>query len=145
MSGRSCDCVERARALLASADDMRRRHLDPVAVFHFVLLTCVRHYKSGDYDEAADYYSMALEYCPEDEEHKQDRAVYLGNRAACHLQLKEVRLKYCICRTARDLASLLTVAYVKPRMYIWATPDNLPGLDTSSSFTSHSSPRVGMR
>lgn len=33
---------------------------------------------------------MALEYCPEDEEHKQDRAVYFGNRAACHLQLSDV-------------------------------------------------------
>lgn len=50
-----------------------------------------RHYKKGDFEEAIDCYSMALEHCPEDEAHKHDRAVYLGNRAACHLQLSDVR------------------------------------------------------
>lgn len=95
--------MERALALLARAGGMLRRHLDSGVLKHFTVLACGRHYKSGDFDEAADYYSMALEYCPEDEEHKQDRAVYLGNRAACHLQLKEVKPKYCTGRIARGL------------------------------------------
>lgn len=51
-----------------------------------------RYYKNGDYEEAVDYYAMALQYCPEDGEYEKERAVYLGNRAACHLQLSEVTL-----------------------------------------------------
>lgn len=49
-----------------------------------------RHYKNGDFEDAVDYYTMALHYCPEDEEHKKDRAVYLANRAQGHLRLEEV-------------------------------------------------------
>lgn len=52
--------------------------------------TCVRHYRIKEFEDAVDYYTMALHYCPEDDEHKKDRAVYLANRAQGHLQLKEV-------------------------------------------------------
>ena len=50
----------------------------------------VRHYKSGDFEDAVDYYTMALHYCPEDGECVKDRAVYFANRAQGHLRLKEV-------------------------------------------------------
>ncbi len=50
----------------------------------------VRHYRNKEFEDAVDYYTMALHYCPEDDEHKKDRAVYLANRAQGHLQLKEV-------------------------------------------------------
>lgn len=49
-----------------------------------------RHYRNKEFEDAIDYYTMALHYCPEDEEHKKDRAVYLANRAQGHLQLEEV-------------------------------------------------------
>lgn len=49
-----------------------------------------RHYKSGDFEDAVDYYTMALHYCPEDDECVKDRAVYFANRAQGHLRLKEV-------------------------------------------------------
>ncbi|CAM9401919.1 unnamed protein product [Choristocarpus tenellus] len=48
------------------------------------------HYKAREFRDAMDYYTMALEFSPEDEESKEDRAVYLSNRAACQLQLSEV-------------------------------------------------------
>ncbi|CAN0535656.1 unnamed protein product, partial [Ectocarpus sp. 8 AP-2014] len=52
--------------------------------------TCIRHYKNGEFEDAVDYYTMALHYCPEDEAHKKDRAVFLANRAQGHLRLEEV-------------------------------------------------------
>ena len=50
----------------------------------------IRHYKNREFEDAVDYYTMALHYCPEGEEHNKDRAVYLANRAQGHLQLEEV-------------------------------------------------------
>lgn len=52
--------------------------------------TCIRHYKNAEFEDAVDYYTMALHYCPEDEAHKKDRAVFLANRAQGHLRLEEV-------------------------------------------------------
>lgn len=71
-----------------------------------------RYYRNKDFEDAVDYYTMALHYCPEDEEHKKDRAVYLANRAQGHLQLKEVRVvtwylrsENCRTRTGTQLLS----------------------------------------
>lgn len=50
----------------------------------------IRHYKNREFEDAVDYYTMALHYCPEGEEHAKDRAVYLANRAQGHVQLEEV-------------------------------------------------------
>lgn len=53
--------------------------------------TLWRYYKAGNFEDAIDYYTMALEYCPEGDEHKKDKVVYLANRAQAHLQLQEVK------------------------------------------------------
>jgi len=44
-----------------------------------------KHFKNGDYNEAKDHYSKALE----EAESKEDRLVFLKNRSACHLKLEE--------------------------------------------------------
>lgn len=72
-----------------------------------------RHYRNKQFEDAVDYYTMALHYCPEDEEHKKDRAVYLANRAQGHLQLKEVRvigLGLNTCRTFRTCTGTLLLS-----------------------------------
>ncbi|CAM9475806.1 unnamed protein product [Pylaiella littoralis] len=61
------------------------------------------HYRNKDFEDAIDYYTMALHYCPEDEEHKKDRAVYLANRAQGHLQLKEYEAVVEDCTAALEL------------------------------------------
>ncbi|CAM9141046.1 unnamed protein product, partial [Scytosiphon promiscuus] len=61
------------------------------------------HYKNGDFDDAVDYYTMALHYCPEDEEHKKDRAVYFANRAQGHLRLEEYETVVEDCTAALEL------------------------------------------
>eukprot|EP00903_Cladosiphon_okamuranus_P007845 g7589.t1 len=61
------------------------------------------HYRNREFEDAVDYYTMALHYCPEDEEHKKDRAVYLANRAQGHLQLEEYETVVDDCTAALEL------------------------------------------
>ncbi|CAM9457546.1 unnamed protein product [Ectocarpus sp. 12 AP-2014] len=65
--------------------------------------TCIRHYKNGEFEDAVDYYTMALHYCPEDEAHKKDRAVFLANRAQGHLRLEEYETVVDDCTAALEL------------------------------------------
>ncbi|CAM9579048.1 unnamed protein product, partial [Ectocarpus fasciculatus] len=61
------------------------------------------HYKNGEFEDAVDYYTMALHYCPEDEGHKKDRAVFLANRAQGHLRLEEYDTVVDDCTAALEL------------------------------------------
>ncbi|CAM9616840.1 unnamed protein product, partial [Ectocarpus sp. 8 AP-2014] len=61
------------------------------------------HYKNGEFEDAVDYYTMALHYCPEDEAHKKDRAVFLANRAQGHLRLEEYETVVDDCTAALEL------------------------------------------
>eukprot|EP00752_Nemacystus_decipiens_P005325 g4829.t1 len=61
------------------------------------------HYRNREFEDAVDYYTMALHYCPEDEEHKKDKAVYLANRAQGHLQLEEYDTVVDDCTAALEL------------------------------------------
>lgn len=58
----------------------------------YLVLFTGRHYKSGEFEDAVDYYTMALHYCPENDESQKDRAIYLANRAQAHLRLEEVSM-----------------------------------------------------
>jgi hypothetical protein len=44
---------------------------------------------SKHWHDAADCYSLALDWCPDDDSEKDNKAVYYCNRAACHLKLEE--------------------------------------------------------
>ncbi|CAN0404695.1 unnamed protein product [Ascophyllum nodosum] len=61
------------------------------------------HYKNGDYEDAVDYYTMALHYCPDGEEHKKDKAIYLGNRAQAHLRQQEFDDVVVDCTAALEM------------------------------------------
>eukprot|EP00953_Heterococcus_sp_UTEX-ZZ885_P013781 7858-Heterococcus_DN1.PRE.2 len=47
------------------------------------------YYMSRHWHDAADCYSLALDWCPDDDSEKDTKAVYYCNRAACHLKLEE--------------------------------------------------------
>eukprot|EP01084_Bolivina_argentea_P268245 455553_1 len=49
-----------------------------------------KYYKLKQYDEAIHEYSMAIKYCPLDnDKHKEYMAIFYGNRAACYIALEE--------------------------------------------------------
>ncbi|CAM9365221.1 unnamed protein product [Chrysoparadoxa australica] len=60
-------------------------------------------YVSGSYEDALSFYSLALEYAPEDGTCNEDRAVYYCNRAACSLHLKEYEEVVNDCSQALEL------------------------------------------
>jgi import receptor subunit TOM70 len=48
-----------------------------------------KYFREKDYDQAIQMYSLAVKHCPEDEENKENLAVFLGNRAAAYSQVEE--------------------------------------------------------
>lgn len=49
-----------------------------------------KYYKLKQYDEALYEYTMAIKYCPlQDDKDKEFMSIFYGNRAACHIALEE--------------------------------------------------------
>lgn len=48
------------------------------------------HYVKGEYQDALDCYSRAIAMCPGDDGHREQMAIFYGNRAACFSALKEL-------------------------------------------------------
>ncbi|KAG5175470.1 hypothetical protein JKP88DRAFT_203585 [Tribonema minus] len=67
------------------------------------------YYLAKQYLDAADCYTLALEFCPDDEGERENKAVYFSNRAACHLRLEDFQ------QVVNDCTEALTIKpkYVK--------------------------------
>lgn len=102
------ECPHREQVLPRNQlTDLRNPLLDvlhPSTAVFYIWNGNVSHYRNREFEDAIDYYTMALHYCPEDEVHKKDRAVYLANRAQGHLQLEEV--SRCSCKVVRSCGQL---------------------------------------
>lgn len=76
-------------------------------------LTCKEkgneHFRNKKFDESIDEYTQAISHCPGDEEHKDNLAVFLGNRAAAYFALEEYELVVEDCSEALKVKS----GYVK--------------------------------
>mmetsp|Transcript_16386 Transcript_16386/g.29987 ORF Transcript_16386/g.29987 Transcript_16386/m.29987 type:complete len:260 (+) Transcript_16386:480-1259(+) len=67
-------------------------------------------FKNRAYIEAVEFYSDALDNCPDEEEHNKSAAVFLSNRAACLLHLGRLDEVVEDCTEALELSP----EYVKP-------------------------------
>jgi tetratricopeptide (TPR) repeat protein len=99
-------------------------------------------YKMKLWEEAADFYTLAIDYCPA--ALAEERAVYYGNRAACFLQLQDYEQVISDCGQALEaqagyMKALMrrAQAYEKQEKYDLALADQLalleidPGLRSS--------------
>ena len=62
-------------------------------------------FRNGLYDEALEFYSKAITYCPEDDENKENLATFYGNRSAAYFILDEHELVVEDCTAALQLKS----------------------------------------
>lgn len=60
-------------------------------------------FRNKQYDEALEFYSKAITYCPEDEENKENLATFYGNRSAAYFTLDEHELVVEDCIAALQL------------------------------------------
>jgi len=60
-------------------------------------------FRNKQYDEALEFYSKAITYCPEDEENKDNLATFYGNRSATYFTLDEHELVVEDCTAALQL------------------------------------------
>lgn len=61
------------------------------------------YFRVKDYDNAIHYYSLAIEYCPTEEEYKEQLATYYGNRSAAYFAEEEYELVIEDCSFAITL------------------------------------------
>lgn len=62
-------------------------------------------FRDKKYLEAAEMYSKAIYYCPLGDEHKEQMAVFYGNRSACYASIGDNELAISDCTTALELNS----------------------------------------
>ena len=60
-------------------------------------------FRNKQYDEALEFYSKAITYCPEDDENKENLATFYGNRSAAYFTLDEHELVVEDCTAALQL------------------------------------------
>jgi DnaJ family protein C protein 7 len=70
-------------------------------------------YTSGEYAEAINYYTQAIEACPDNEENKATRATYFNNRAAALLMQKNFKSALADCQAAIDYDKKSIKAYTR--------------------------------
>lgn len=78
-------------------------------------------FKKQDYETAYDFYSQAIELCPES--HSQNRAVYLANRATCSLKLGNPQAAVDDCTAAIEYNPDYRKAYLKRAHALIALPE----------------------
>mmetsp|Transcript_37855 Transcript_37855/g.38541 ORF Transcript_37855/g.38541 Transcript_37855/m.38541 type:complete len:223 (+) Transcript_37855:137-805(+) len=57
-------------------------------------------YKKKEYDDAIQSFTKAIKLCPEDELHKEQMAIFFGNRSACYYTMNEYELTIEDCTHA---------------------------------------------
>mmetsp|Transcript_23207 Transcript_23207/g.38703 ORF Transcript_23207/g.38703 Transcript_23207/m.38703 type:complete len:268 (+) Transcript_23207:52-855(+) len=61
------------------------------------------YFRSKDFDEALEYYSRAIELCPDEEEYKENLSTFYGNRSAAYFSLEEYEYVIEDCSAALEL------------------------------------------
>ncbi|CAN0247930.1 unnamed protein product, partial [Phaeothamnion confervicola] len=82
-------------------------------------------YKARQYEDAVDYYTMALRCSPDADDEKDNKAIFFANRAACHIQLEEWPQVVEDCSRALELKE----RYVKALMRRAAANEKLEKYD----------------